>query len=348
MKIDDIICDNNISSLSRSAPTDLEHGDIQFEMLKYLALMDEDLKNIQRYYKKTFSFFDGNSIFDYIHIFKKNQFSIYDILYTKEQINDINKISKKEKTPFSIAAISAYKNNNAPCLIDKFIFKNTHFSNNSSLSFSNQLKAIKKYLTNIFLIEKYVSVSTRKIWQSELQTNPSVVNLNKNFNILVKVIFPNDWSNLPCNEKTYEYFKEKKYQSTSLIDKNHKHNLFLYKYRKICACLMVETKGENIVCARDSDAFSTELIDGFNGFNKSLKLYNKDISKVDQKHINNKTHECFASATQIATPKGLFGEYYNEVVVFDPKYVAVISPNRDSDKFAEEIAKIKNLPIKYM
>lgn len=320
--------------------------DSVLDLFRYITCMQEDLNRIHEHYKKEFKALDGNSIDCYINIFNRTCDEIFKICYTPEQYKKMKTLFKKEnKTLPFYNLIAKYHDDE---LHPSKIMLSTKIGGDYGIK-AEHFKQLAPLANKLFLIEKYCSISTRKIWESEIITDPAQLNTDENFRILVKVVFPTTWRGGKISESTQKFLKSKKYQSTSFIDQDHKRNLFLFKQKKLAACLMVSTSGENIICGGDSDVWSTETIDGrdavdFNSFNSEHSA----VMKVHSSIFDNKEHVSHAIATEIVTPKGLFGADYNEIVVMNPKYVAVISPDRSCDKFAEKLAKEKNLPIKYM
>lgn len=301
---------------------------------------------IKKNYKKEFKSFDGGSIDCYINLFNRTCDEIFQICYTPEQYDEMKQLFKKEnkELPF-FNIIAMYRDEH---LSPQKVCLTTKYGGAYGIR-KEYFDKLKQLATKLFLIEKYCSITTRKIWEQEIITDPNELDLTGEFRVLVKVVFPKTWRGGVMSDSTKKFLKNKKYQSTSFIDQDHKTNLFMFKHKKPAACLMISTNGQNIICGGDSDVWSTESIDGRDALDVST--FNTDYSEVMRAHdsvFENKEHVLCAIATEIVTPKGLFGADYNEIVVMNPKYVAVISPDRSCDEFAKKLAKEKNLPVKFM
>lgn len=208
----------------------------------------------------------------------------------------------------------------------------------------NGYKTINSIAKDMFLIEKLCSFTTRKFWKNEL-TRIEDLNVNSDFKILVKCVFPKPWRSDYGSKELKNYYDDRIYSSTSLIDEKHKENLFAVPSGEKFAILVMDCDVNSIVCASEKDSYSEEQIN-----NKNLLQYKQEYSQVLLQHktnVNSKNHKLFAEAVECETPKNILSNVvnYNEVNLKNPKPVGVICPNIQSIEFAKKQADKYCIPF---
>lgn len=320
-----------------------QNGNDFLELLFYIRHMHSDLLGIKKFYSADFKKLDGRSIDDYISLFESYVKQILNISYTKKQLVMQGSIPFLRKSKLWSD--------------DKFDFRLPAFYpqkilvldiNKTEVGITEQsYRQIDQIAKKIFMLEKYCSKTTKKFWQQGMVSSAEQIDFSKNYSMLVKVIFPGGWGGeqVNCNSQLLGL---KRAQSTSLIDHKHPKNLFLYKDGIECACLVVEPSSQNMLCANKKDMWSLERIDFKNKYLRMDGKCHSDVSRVHEFDDEVGNHKIFAYGTQIATPKAIFGDGYNEVLMLDAKFIAVVSPNKNSNDYAKAVAEKLDLPFKTM
>ena len=195
---------------------------------------------------------------------------------------------------------------------------------------------IKPLAKQLFMIEKFCSFTTKKIWQNEV-TLPKDFNPEKNYNAIVRVILPNSWKD---EDLTNKYAKNRIHYSASLINKQNRNKIFLNNFYDKMALLLIEYNEKDFICADAQDDFSEEEIDGFSPSETRTEYTN--VFAVSEDNVSGKTHRIFANAVETATPMSIFRmldqSLYSEVNMKNPKVFGVVAPNEESIEFAKKIA----------
>ena len=300
----------------------------------------DSLVGIKKYYQSEFDADNAYTIDEIISLFDSAYEKIVKnlILDKKVRNNLINEKLKTNKDYYNSARFSILENipKNLPCfdLVD-----------NKIVGFSDEcFSKISKYAKQIFMIEKICSFTTRKFWQKEI-TRVEDLDLNKNYKILVKCVFPNGWRTTPKSKKFDDYMEDRKFQSTSIIDERNFYRT-IFSFASNYALLLMDYNDDDFVCASPTDSYSEEVINKINLL-KDKKVFS-DVLLQKEENIENKNHKFFAEAVECETPKNLLNniKFYTEINLKQIKPKAVIAPNKESLSFATELAKkYGDLPV---
>ncbi|HAJ77658.1 MAG TPA: hypothetical protein DCO89_01135 [Clostridiales bacterium] len=205
-------------------------------------------------------------------------------------------------------------------------------------------KTINSIAKDMFLIEKLCSFTTRKYWENEI-TKLEDLDLNGKFKILVKCVFPGSWRSDEVNNEIKKYHQNRIYSSTSLIDEEHKHNLFTTRGAGKFTMLIMEYTDNNFVCANRCDDYSEESID-----DKNPLEYKQEFTSIlvqDKTTHNGRKHKLFAYAVECETPKNILKhtKEYSEVNLKNAKVVGVIAPNKESLNYSQKQADKYKVPM---
>lgn len=304
----------------------------------YCTNLREDMCGIERHDQKSFDAKNFFAIREYKMLFDKYLKEFNNIVLKKEKLDYFNKNAGKEKTKELLIELNEnleeyinYEKFNTNKKFKTFGVKNEYYDE------------INEAAKKIFLLEKYCSSTTKQIWNEQL-TKFKKFDQYEAYNIIIKIVFPNSWrQELFISKKIKKFVQQRKYQSASLMNDRSMFCLFNYYNRRTSALLIYEPDASKIVCANKIDAFSDEYINKKNPYyEKTPKL---DIKLIEKTNIDGKLHELYANATEIATPNCLLYNEgtYNEVVVRNPKVIGVLAPNKESEKFAQEVAKSQDV-----
>ena len=288
----------------------------------YLNKLHASLLGIKKYYEKEFNKDSSYAIDDLIALYNNAYNKIVNYLIPGSPFLNMDKIKiDSEKFVFNKGRVCGFT--------DKFYDR------------------INYYAKLMFMIEKICSFTTRKFWQKEM-TKFEDLDLNKNYKILVKCVFPYAWRgcDMSKSQKIDQYMKSRVFHSTSIIDENHFYNLFCTNINSKYALLIIDYDDEKFVCASPTDSYSEEVIDRKNLIKD--KYIFSDVLLQSDENINDQNHKFFAEAVECETPQGLLNniKFYTEVNFKEINPKAVIAPNEESVEFANEIAKqYGNIPV---
>ena len=320
--------------------SEMVYGDKEFVI--YCNKLYESLTGIKKFYENDFNKDNVCTIDEYLGFFNNLYNKFLNIsIDDKSIIDDYFKSCKNLKIDINSRA--------------RFnIFDKIKYRNNKIYKLNNKHEVtgfteygydeISKIAKQLFMIEKLCSFTTKKFWKNEL-TDIKDLDLNSKFEILVKCVFSVHWRSDNNSTELKNYYKERIYSSASLIDENHKENLFALPKTDIFAILILDGKEEDIVCASKTDSYSEEYID-----NKNLLEYKQEYTNVllqDQTHVGGKGHKLYAEAVECETPKNLLQNLkrYTEVNLKNAKTVGVICPNSKSITFSKNQAGKYKVPL---
>ena len=312
--------------------TNYKQVDVEFGT--YCEKLYNSLLGIKKYYEKDFNADNTYTIDECIELFESSYNKILTILRPKtdEQAREIL-FSRPER--FEI-----FKNKKK---INKDVYKRDSLG--IICGFSNW--GYEKILPNakkIFMLEKFCAFTTRKFWKREI-TKIQNLDMKKPFKILVKCIFPYNWRMDGVTQDLREYYNQRIYSSTSLVDEKTTSQVFTMPTSKVVAALIVDYDNKIFVCASNEDSFSEEKI---NDNNKLLyKVDYSNVMLVDESNTHKTNHKCYANAVETETPKNILNNIfsYSEVNVKNAKPVGVLVPNIESYNFAKQEAERRNLPL---
>ena len=318
---------------------DSTYGDKEFAV--YAKKLYASLKGIKNYYEKEFNEDNIYTIDEYIALFNRtyNKF-LHQVIDDEKEREDYFITCKKSR--FSVENHGRFK------IIQELKYRNPkffEFKDDEIVGFSDEgYEKLKPLAKCLFMIEKICSFTTRKFWKNEL-TKIQDLDLKKPFKILAKCVFPYGWRSDGSSKNLDEYMNDRIYSSASLIDNEHKFNLFYANNQKIFAMLIMEYDGNNLICASPMDSYSEEKING-----KNALLYKNEFSDAllqDETKQNGKNHKLYAEAVECETPKNILEsmQFYSEVNLKNGRPVGVIIPNYESIDFASQEAEKRNLPI---
>ena len=145
-----------------------------------------------------------------------------------------------------------------------------------------------------------------------------------------------------------KYYKERIYSSASLIDNETKDKIFNFNNsRNTMAILLMDYDDNCFVCASKSDNYSEETIDGENPI--LLKSVYSEIMTQSCDEVHGKIHKLYADAVETLTPIYILKNVktFSEINLKNAKPKAVISPNKQSVKFSQEMAEKLGVPFIY-
>lgn len=205
--------------------------------------------------------------------------------------------------------------------------------------------AIKSKVNSIILFEQELKSITMKpeFWKGIAQTKNDIY-LDEKFTICGKIIYENGWRLFSNKSLVKSFGKKKIYQSASIINENQPNKLFTpVTSNPIKAFLIYEFDLNKVCCISTTDAYSDEFIDGKTNF-KELSLHT-DIQKITEDNVNGFKHELFAYSPVFSTLQCMLRSlsFYNEVVLKQPKPIAVVALNSKSIDFAKQVAKENNV-----
>ena len=317
-------------------PNDFRQVDQEFG--SYCEKLHNSFLGIKKYYQDEFNKANFYTIDEVISLFDDAYSKIFNTLCDKNKVDSCAELDIYGDNKY----FYAYKKREL-CKSQAYIFNGF----DCACGFSNEAyQKILPYVKQIFMLEKFCAFTTRKFWEREL-TNIKDLDMSKPFKILVKCVFPYTWRADRITPEISEYFKERIYSSTSLIDEKHISNLFnLIRHGNgVCAGLIVEYKDKNYVCASDNDSFSEEMINNQN--NLTYKQNYSNVMLVDNSFFHKKSHKCFADAVECETPQNILNniDNYTEINVKNAKFVGVLVPNPQSYKFSKNEAKRLRVPL---
>ena len=314
------------------------------DFCRYVHKMQRALFEIKKFYKEEFNKDNSYTIDEYIGIFDNTIEKLNGLILNEEWL----KTSKKNKTylpldkqnTFAISHREQYYKLNRKAFVFEYGSEMVGFSDEA---YGEILSLAKK----IFMIEKMCSFTTRKFWQKEITDVKDLDLQNKPFKIIARVIMPKNWRANEDNKTVMNYYNNKIYTSSSLIDEKHKTNLFMFQNWKHsrAAILILEYDDKKFLCADTNDSFSEENINGLNPLDSHA--FYSTVSRIDQENVNENNHEFFSQAVEIATPKGIISKLWgvSEINMKNAKVVGVIAPNKISIEFAKEEAEKRNVPL---
>ena len=325
---------------SRKAVSERTYGDIEFAL--YCEKLYASLLGIQKFYQEDFDSKNVCKISEYIDCFNDRYEQFLNLSINNSQ--EIEELYKKyTEKGFDIKTIGRFK------VFDQIKHRNSLiYKINSSgeiKGFTEEgYKIVKSIAKDLFLIEKLCSFTTRQYWFDEL-TDIKDLDINGEFKILVKCIFPKNWRSDSASKELKEYYNNRIYSSASLIDEKHKDNLFTATGANVTALLVLNCDNESFVCASKTDNYSEESIDNVNCLEYKQEYTN--IMLQDKSRHNGKMHKLYAEAVECETPKNILNNLkkYSEVNLKNPKTVAVIAPNKISLNFAKKQAEKYNVPL---
>ncbi len=344
--IKDIVIESK--KISRCLPKDWDLKGKRYPLLyylefsKYVESMYSHLLDIKKYYEKDFNEDNTYTIQEYIDLFNVITRKLTVLLATDDVIKKIGKFGFfSPKDSFCVTSVFDLQK------LDKKAFKISE--DGSVVGFNDEIyKKVEPLVKKIFMIEKMCSFTTRKFWAKEI-TDIKDFCVNKPYKILARVVFPDNWRATKEEKEVRNYYKNKIYTSASIIDEKHTNNLFMYydwKHEK-AAILILSYDENNFVCANYFDSMSEEYINNKNPLFQPTE--HSDVFKVDETTIDDRKHEFYSNATEIATPKGILNNIMecSEVNLKNPKVVGVIAPNALSINFAKKEAEKRNVPVFY-
>lgn len=320
------------------AISEMTYGDL--EMANYCKKLYSSLLGIKKYYQTEFDKDNVCTIDEYIGLFDDlyDQFlklSIDDENVRQNYFDKLNENRFKTFDRFKIFEAIEYRN--------KDIYKVK--LNKEVTGFTDDgYKKINSITKQLFMIEKLCSFTTRKFWKNEL-TKIEDLDVNSKFKILVKCVFKRPWRSDNDSKDIKQYYKNRIYTSASIIDENHKQNLFAQTKVETFAILIMDCEEEDIICASKEDSYSEELIN-----NENLLEYKQEFTDVmlqDNVDTNSQNHKLYAEAVECETPKNILNNLkkYSEVNLKNAKPVGVICPNIDSIDFSRKQAEKLKVPF---
>lgn len=304
------------------------------EFSVYARKLYDSLIGIKRFYKKKFNADNDNTIDEYIDLFNSSLGAF------------INVLIKDSRYVYGLSNPDALKKGNSIqderfSILEKVPRSKKFFTFNENgkiTGFTEKTYAkLSKYAKHLFMIEKMCSFTTRKFWKREI-TKAKNLDLKKSYKIIVKCIVPIDWRHEKKTKRLDAYMKSRNYHSASLIDQKTSSKLFFTS----CNCyamLLLDYDDNAFVCASTADDYSEEVIDGRNLLKDKVVYF--DVLLQDEMDSNGENHKFFAEAVECETPKNILHNVrlYSEVNFKNITPKAVISPNKKSLAFAEELAK---------
>lgn len=316
--------------------------DVPNELGNYCEMLFTSLSDIKKFDEKEFNKDNTYTIDEYIGIFDSVYKQIVDLLLVKEKYIQEQNIARLQKVNFyEIGRFDALTKENFKK--DAFLYTIDRYPKAfRDETYSKVLPLVKK----LFMIEKMCSFTTRKLWENQI-TKIEDLDTTKKFKILVKAIFPQEWRCEKLTRDLLTYYKSRIYESTSLIDEKHTHNIFQYYDHRILAALIVDFELKNMICGDRADTYSEEYVDNSNPL-KEKSIYS-DIFLQEDIDMNGKNHKLYAEAVQTITPNSVLNQigYYSEINIRNAKPVAVFVPNKDSITFCKNVAKKNKLPLFY-
>ena len=100
-----------------------------------------------------------------------------------------------------------------------------------------------------------------------------------------------------------DYYHSRIYESTSLIDEEHKDNIFQTNAIDVYSLLIMNCDNESLICASNTDNYSEESIDDINPL--EYKVMFSSILMQDDTEFKGKNHKLFATAVECETPKNI-------------------------------------------
>ena len=316
------------------------------ELAHYCKKLYNSFVGIKKYDEKKFNANNSWTIDEYIDIFNLLYKQIFDALINKKMAENF----------FNFQSNSFYKNNDKNQRFNIFehikTYKKSAFvfekdgDDDKVVGFSEKtFKIIKPLVKKLFMLEKMCAFTTRKFWKEEL-TPYKDLDLSKKYKILVKVVFSQNWRTQKLTKSLKNYYDNRIYSSTSLVDQNSTDKVFkFFAGNDIYSLLLMDFDENTYICSSEGDSYSEEEINNKNPLLSKAKYTNIFLQDID--NTDGKIHKLYADAVETLTPNIVLHNIisFSEVNIKNAKPVAVISPNKKSLSYSKNKAKELNLPL---
>lgn len=322
--------------------------------------MYANLKSIKKYDEKLFNSISDTTIDDYMQVFDNLYRNFYNDIFKisyEEQEQSIDKENNYYEVQFDFwKTDKRFEFYSAEVNDEKFLYKyidNDNCINDDAFKAIIGIKdeyydSIKSKVNQILILERELKFITMKpeFWKG-LENDSKKINLENDYIICGKILFDDGWRKDRNEKEILDFADNKIYQSASIINQYQTNRLFNppinNSYISKKAFLIYEFDLDKVVCLSFSDAYSDELINGDTKF-KEITMHT-DIQKIDEETCEGNKHELFAYGPVFGTLNTMLNSHssYNEVVLKNPKPIAVMALNNYSEDYARELSEKYNI-----